>query len=175
MSKEPSIVSKHAEKGRRLLEFYDKKGYKYKSRFADALNIFPQDLNKYFEGIYDPVNLTEALINEGCNIVWLVTGIGDPISVDAVALPQFALRTNKPTTSERVTNAIEDLAFDPSPEARKTRFEQVINEAPWTFSDLARMLQLSDVELQAHIDGGKSIFYIAERIDRKSTRLNSSH
>jgi transcriptional regulator with XRE-family HTH domain len=69
-------MSKHLIKGKRLEEYYLSKHIS-KAEFARRMNIFPQDVNKYFTGILDPLNLTAQLIEDGCNIIWLATGKGE--------------------------------------------------------------------------------------------------
>jgi transcriptional regulator with XRE-family HTH domain len=67
-------LPKFADRGARLSIFYHAHGYKSKRAFADRMGIKEQSVNKYLQGIYDPLKLVDALALDGCNINWLATG-----------------------------------------------------------------------------------------------------
>ena len=54
--------------------FFKLHGYKSKRAFAKRMGIKEQSVNKYLNGIYDPMNLSVKLAEDGCNIQWLATG-----------------------------------------------------------------------------------------------------
>lgn len=73
MSEKP----KYADRGKRLFEFFKARAYKSKRAFADLVNTSEQNLNKYFEGYLDPLNLAEGLTKLDVNLHWLSSGIGN--------------------------------------------------------------------------------------------------
>ena len=62
-----------AEKGTRLELWWKLKGWS-KAEFARRMQIWPQNVNKYFSGELDPTNLVETLMKEGCDVVWIIDG-----------------------------------------------------------------------------------------------------
>jgi len=62
-----------AERGARLKLWWKSKGWS-KAEFAKRMNIWPQNVNKYFSGALDPTNLIEQLMKEDCNVVWIIAG-----------------------------------------------------------------------------------------------------
>jgi hypothetical protein len=67
-------INKYVQQGERLKQFYEEKGFESKREFADAVNIHASEVNKYFDGIYNPSNLSAELAVIGCNLHWLLTG-----------------------------------------------------------------------------------------------------
>jgi transcriptional regulator with XRE-family HTH domain len=62
-----------AQRGSRLKIWWKLKGWS-KAEFAERMKIWPQNVNKYFTGELDPINLIEQLIKEECDIVWIIDG-----------------------------------------------------------------------------------------------------
>jgi transcriptional regulator with XRE-family HTH domain len=62
-----------AQRGSRLNLWWKLKGWS-KAEFANRMKIWPQNVNKYFSGELDPINLIEQLIKEKCDIVWIIDG-----------------------------------------------------------------------------------------------------
>ena len=62
-----------AERGNRLESWWKSKGWS-KAEFAQRMNIWPQNVNKYFSGELDPTNLIEQLMKEDCDVVWIIDG-----------------------------------------------------------------------------------------------------
>jgi transcriptional regulator with XRE-family HTH domain len=62
-----------AQRGSRLELWWKLKGWS-KTEFAQRMKIWPQNVNKYFSGELDPINLIEQLIKEECDIVWIIDG-----------------------------------------------------------------------------------------------------
>jgi len=57
----------------RIEHYFNKLGWT-KKKFAEAIDEYPQNLNKVFEGKLDPLNYIESLVELGCDINWLLTG-----------------------------------------------------------------------------------------------------
>lgn len=66
----------YKERGDRLYEFMIRKGYTTKKDMAGALGLFPQYINNYLNGLIDPVNIADRLLELGCNVNWLISGQG---------------------------------------------------------------------------------------------------
>jgi len=66
---------KYADRGKRLLEFYEEGGYGTHSAFAEKLNIRQPHMKGYFTGKNDPMNLTEDLFRLGADVRYIITGI----------------------------------------------------------------------------------------------------
>jgi len=89
------IEGKFIDRGTRLLQFFTERKYKSKRAFAELLNIQESNLNKYFKGYLDPLNLSDALFTLHCNIEWIATGHGEMISRTAVMEPSAQYTTNQ--------------------------------------------------------------------------------
>lgn len=64
-----------AYRSNRLRDFYASGNFKSKTEFAELLDIKKQNMNAYFNGDQDPANLCDELIELGCDIHWLITGM----------------------------------------------------------------------------------------------------
>lgn len=64
------------EISKRIELFFNELGWT-KTKFANAIGEFPQNLNKVFEGKLDPLKFIDNLIALGCDREWLLTGKGE--------------------------------------------------------------------------------------------------
>ena len=60
----------------RIEAFFNDLGWT-KTKFAEAIDEYPQHLNKVFEGKLDPLKYLDKLVELGCNREWLLTGTGN--------------------------------------------------------------------------------------------------
>jgi transcriptional regulator with XRE-family HTH domain len=67
------IPVKLAERGERLKKWWKTKGWS-KVEFASKMGIWPQNVNHYFSGRLDPLNLAEQLMKEDCDVAWIIEG-----------------------------------------------------------------------------------------------------
>jgi transcriptional regulator with XRE-family HTH domain len=63
----------YIDRGNRLKQWWKSTGWQ-KAEFARKMEIWPQNVNKYFRGELDPTSLAEQLIREECDLGWIVTG-----------------------------------------------------------------------------------------------------
>jgi len=69
-----NIVNRnYVERGNRLEQWWKTKGWT-KLEFARRMKIWPQNVNKYFSGQLDPMSLAQELYDEGCDLIWILTG-----------------------------------------------------------------------------------------------------
>ena len=61
------------DRGNRLVLWWKSKGWS-KNEFARKMGIWPQNVNKYFVGQLDPMNLVDPLRKEDCDILWILDG-----------------------------------------------------------------------------------------------------
>jgi len=102
------------QRGSRLELWWKSKGWS-KAEFAKRMKIWPQNVNKYFSGILDPLNLIEQLIKEECDIAWIIDG-------------KTAGQTNKGTVAETSADygKKEDFCYHGISKQTKERIEKLI-------------------------------------------------
>jgi transcriptional regulator with XRE-family HTH domain len=59
--------------GARLREFSESMGWS-KAELARRVGIFPQEVNGYIEGKYDPIRLLPSLLDDGLDPNWFISG-----------------------------------------------------------------------------------------------------
>jgi transcriptional regulator with XRE-family HTH domain len=67
------IHKKYTERGARLKTWWKSRGWS-KAEFARRMEIWPQNVNKYFLGELDPMSLASKLIQESCDLTWIIEG-----------------------------------------------------------------------------------------------------
>ncbi len=102
------------QRGSRLKIWWEQKGWS-KTEFAQRMKIWPQNVNKYFSGELDPINLIEQLIKEGCDIVWIIDG-------------KTTGQTNKGVVAEAISDygKKKDFYFKGMSRQTKERIEKLI-------------------------------------------------
>jgi transcriptional regulator with XRE-family HTH domain len=63
----------YLDRGARLKSWWKSRGWS-KAEFARRMAIWPQNVNKYFLGELDPMSLAEKLIEENCDLAWIIEG-----------------------------------------------------------------------------------------------------
>lgn len=69
----PDKKAWRAAMGARLLSFSESMGWS-KAELARRVGIFPQEVNGYIEGKYNPIRLLPPLLDEGLDPNWYITG-----------------------------------------------------------------------------------------------------
>jgi transcriptional regulator with XRE-family HTH domain len=65
--------SEYKEIAERILKFKSGRGWS-NAEFARRVGIYPQDVQSYLRGLFNPANLLLRLFQEGCDVIWLLTG-----------------------------------------------------------------------------------------------------
>jgi transcriptional regulator with XRE-family HTH domain len=97
------IHKNYADRGARLKTWWKSKGWS-KAVFARRMEIWPQNVNKYFLGELDPMSLASKLIQEGCDLAWIIEGkTGNQLARGMVSEPPAVYGKKRNEISEEIS------------------------------------------------------------------------